>query len=243
MEACGECGFDPAHWNPADAASTLRIVHVWFEWLAEGAPADIAGDLQPYRETIAAVRRDPATYDEALGEVHLAWHALARAGRVRHRGTASQRGHVIQVNASRGGVPKSSVSGPAAIGWAGLEIDCQDDRDNHGRPWQAICLWSADVIDRLADEGHPIAAGRAGENLTLGGLDWAAVTPGQRLQVGTARLETTPYSTPCSKNAPWFLAGEFRRMSHDLHPGWSRIYARVLKPGTVSAGDTVTVLP
>lgn len=243
MTPCDECLFDPAQWNPADAFSTLRVVNVWFEWLAEGAPADIATDLRPDAERIASVRRDSTTYDDTLVELHKAWHAIAHAGRIRHRATPTQRGSVVQINTSRGGVPKHEVVGPAAVSWSGFDIDRQDDRENHGRPWQAICLWSADVIDRLAEEGHPIGPGFAGENITVRGLDWAAVTPGQQLRVGTALLETTPYSVPCSNNAPWFIGGYFRRMSHDLYPGWSRIYARVLESGEVEAGDAFVVLP
>jgi MOSC domain-containing protein YiiM len=243
MTGCDECRFDPSQWSPADVLSTLRIVDVWFEWLAEGATADVASDLTTDAETIASVRRDNETYDETLAELHKAWHALDHAGRIRHRATAPQRGEVAQVNASRGGVPKRAIDGPAIIEWSGLATDRQDDRDNHGRPWQAVCLWSADVIDRLAAEGHPIAPGCAGENITVRGLDWEAITPGQRLQVGGALLETTPYSIPCSKNDAWFTNGYFRRMSHDLYPGWSRIYARVLEPGEVQAGDTIAVLP
>lgn len=243
MTGCDECRFDPAQWNPADAVSTLRIVDVWYEWLADGASAEIAADLQPDAELIAAVRRDNATYDETLAQVHQAWHAIAHAARIRHRDTPAQHGTAMQINSSRGGVPKHEVVGKAAVSWSGLGVDRQDDRENHGRPWQAICLWSADVIERLTDEGHPIAPGLAGENITVGGVDWASITPGQRLRIGTTLLETTPYSTPCSKNAPWFVGGDFRRMSHDLHPGWSRIYARVLEPGDVQAGDAVHVLP
>lgn len=243
VTGCDECRFDPAQWDDADARSTLRIVDIWFEWLADGAPPDIAADLQPDAERIAAISRDHATYDETLREVHTAWHALAHAGRIRHRETPPQHGTVVQINSSRGGVPKHEIAGPATISWSGFDVDRQDDRENHGRPWQAVCLWSADVMDQLAAEGHPIAPGLAGENITVRGLDWTAVTPGLQIRVGTALLETTPYSTPCSKNAPWFVGGDFRRMSHDLYPGWSRIYARVLEPGEVRAGDAIAVLP
>jgi MOSC domain-containing protein YiiM len=238
-----ECGFDPDQWNPSDALSTLRVVHVWFAWLCEGASKETVAELAADAGSITRIRRNPASYDEALAELHTAWHALDHAGRVRHRETPPQQGEVVQVSSSLGGVPKRPVDGPVAVEWSGLTVDQQDDRDNHGRPWQAMCLWSVEVIDALVAEGHPIAPGYAGENLTIGGLDWSAVTPGQRLRVGTALLETTPYSTPCSKNAPWFIDGDFRRMAHDLHPGWSRIYARVIEPGLVATGDAVSVLP
>lgn len=243
MAVADECGFDPEQWSPADAVSTLRVVRVWFGWLAEGAPDDVVTELRDDAATIEGIHRDPTSYDEALAELHTAWHALDHAGRVRHRHSKRQHGTVVQVSSSLGGVPKSPVAGPARVDWSGLTSDLQNDRANHGRPWQALCLWSAEVIDALATEGHPIGPGYAGENLTIAGLDWACVTPGQRLQAGTVTMETTPYSTPCSKNAPWFVDGNFQRMAHDLHPGWSRIYARVIEPGIVATGDSVTVLP
>jgi MOSC domain-containing protein YiiM len=243
MTALDDCGFDPELWTPADAASTLRIVDVWHRWLAEGAAPELLELMANTALQLDAIRRDNPTYDETLEQLHLAWHTLNHLGRIRHMSTSPQQGTVWQINASGGGVPKHEIAGPATISWHGFDNDRQDDRANHGRPWQALCLWSADVIDRLAEEGHPIAAGYCGENITVRGLDWPAVTPGLRIRAGTALLETTTYSTPCSKNAPWFTGGDFLRMSHDLHPGWSRIYARVLEPGEVQAGDDIAVLP
>ena len=150
---------------------------------------------------------------------------------------------MVQINSSRGGVPKHEVAGSATISWSGLDVDRQDDRENHGRPWQAVCLWSADVIDRLAEEGHPIAPGLPARTSP------SAASTGRRSRPdcgsGSGPRCWRPRRTrrPCSKNAPWFVGGDFRRMSHDLYPGWSRIYARVLEPGEVRAGDAIAVLP
>ena len=75
------------------------------------------------------------------------------------------------------------------------------------------------------------------------GIDWTTIRPGLRMQVGSALLETTPYAIPCKKNAQWFLDGRFRRIAHEVAPGTSRIYARVLVPGVVRRGDVVLVEP
>ncbi len=48
--------------------------------------------------------------------------------------------------------------------------------------------------------------------------------------------EISAFAEPCSKNAQWFVGGNFRRMHHGLHPGWSRAYAWVLEPGGRRAG-------
>ena len=68
------------------------------------------------------------------------------------------------------------------------------------------------------------------------------MAPGTRLRIGADVVaEVTWPATPCSKNAAWFVDRDFRRMSEDLHPGWSRWYARVLEAGDVATGDAVIV--
>jgi len=65
---------------------------------------------------------------------------------------------------------------------------------------------------------------------------------GDRLRIGdTVLLEMLSYTSPCKYNAQWFANGEFSRISQKLHPGWSRLYARVLAEGVVRTGDRVTV--
>ena len=151
--------------------------------------------------------------------------------------------HVHQINLSKGGVPKLPVE-EAVIDESGVIGDVQADRVHHGRPEQALCLYSLEVIEELQREGHPIAPGAAGENLTLSGLDWTTLEPGARLLVGPdVEIEVTWYATPCTKNARWFVAGDFARMSHKRHPGSSRLYARVLRGGPVRTGDDVALAP
>ena len=124
----------------------------------------------------------------------------------------------------------------------GLVGDRQRDRHFHGGPSRAVCLYSLEVIQALQAEGHPIAAGSAGENLTVSGVDWDAMTPGRRVRVGPVLLELTRYAHPCSNLVPYFRDGGFTRISQKVHPGWGRLYARVLEEGVVRAGDTVEIL-
>ena len=98
------------------------------------------------------------------------------------------------------------------------------------------------MIDALAAEGHPIVAGAAGENLTLTGIDWSTLRPGVQLLIGQVLCETSAWAVPCRKNDQWFT-GRSDRIDHDRHPGWSRIYAWVVEPGTVTTGDPVVVEP
>ena len=151
-------------------------------------------------------------------------------------------GAVVQINRSGGGVPKQPVA-EAEVDRDGLRGDVQADSKHHGRPFQAVCLWSAEVIEQLRGQGHPITPGSAGENLTVSGLPWADMRPGAILSVGTTRLEISFPAVPCKKQAQWFSDGDLRRISNDDNPGWARWYAWVRRPGTVRTGDAAVLGP
>jgi MOSC domain-containing protein YiiM len=146
---------------------------------------------------------------------------------------------IFQINLSKGGVPKLPVHA-ATVTPLGLEGDQQNDREHHGGPDKALCLYSLERILALQAEGHPIFSGSTGENLTLSGLDWAQLGPGARLKLGDeVEIEITSYTTPCPKLKASFAGGQFGRMSQTQHPGWARLYARVLSPGAIHTGDEV----
>lgn len=149
--------------------------------------------------------------------------------------------YLYQINISDGGVPKRPVL-EAVITKAGVEGDRQQNLQVHGGPDRAVCLYSQDLIERLQDEGHLIEAGSSGENLTLAGLEWEKLRPGDRLQVGPeVQLEIMSYTTPCDKNAQWFLDRDYKRVSQKKNPGWSRLYTKVLREGVVRPGDEVVL--
>jgi MOSC domain-containing protein YiiM len=215
----------------------------------DGSPPaiDVAGVwARGDRARAAAVKaaRTPAldaqlhdTLSTALGAVQDASDALRQAGAL----PATATGEVREVHTSAGGVPKLPVD-DATIDAGGLVGDVQATRRHHGRPWQAVCLWSAEVIDDFAAQGHPIAYGSCGENLTLAGIPWADVRSGVRLRVGDALLEASVFALPCSNNARWFRDGDFNHMHHERGPV-SRIYASVIEGGAVRPGDAAVLEP
>lgn len=147
--------------------------------------------------------------------------------------------HVHQVSLSDGGVPKRAVPN-AQVTVDGLTGDRQRNRKIHGGPDRAVCLYSLEVIEALRAEGHSIGPGSAGDNLTIAGLDWACLIPGDRLSIGEhVQLEIMSYTTPCRLNGQWFKDGDSTRMAQEAHPGWSRLYARVLVEGKIGIGDPV----
>jgi len=148
--------------------------------------------------------------------------------------------HIFQINASQGGVPKLGLH-PATITFEGLVGDRQNNPDVHGGPDRALCLYSLERILALQQEGHPIYPGAIGENLTISGLDWDEVVPGKRLQIGdNVVVLLTSFTQPCNSIVAAFSGGKSStRVSQKLHPGWSRLYARVEQEGSIKVGDPV----
>lgn len=147
---------------------------------------------------------------------------------------------VVQISVSpKGGVPKLPIE-EAQILTNGVAGDNQRERRFHGGPMRAVCLYSYERIRELQDEGHPIDCGTTGENLTVCGLNWNEIVPGVQLKIGPdVILEITSYTKPCFKIADSFVDGEWKRIWQKLHPGWSRLYAKVLCEGVVREGDEV----
>jgi MOSC domain-containing protein YiiM len=150
--------------------------------------------------------------------------------------------HIFQINVSGGGVPKLAVR-HTEVTPLGLVGDRQANTDVHGGPERAVSLYSLERILALQAEGHPIFPGSAGENVTISGLDWEQVSPGRRLRLGAQVLvELTKYTTPCNTIVDSFREDYYGRIAQSQHPGWSRLYARVLQAGVIKVGDPVELV-
>src|SRR4051812_22185876 len=153
-------------------------------------------------------------------------------------------GRVIQVNISPGGVPKRPVAA-ARVGRDGLDGDRHDHDRVHGGPHRAVALFALEAIERVRADGHPgVTPGAVGENLTTSGIELSLLPVGTRLAVGSeVVLEIASPANPCDVIKGAFSAGKSGRISILLHPDDSRMYARVLREGTVRPGDAIDVLP
>lgn len=149
--------------------------------------------------------------------------------------------HIFSLNRSKGGVPKLPIY-EAQVTAEGLEGDWQEDRKHHGGPTRALCLFSLEQMLTLQTEGHPIFPGSTGENVTISGLDWATLQLGTKLRLGEAVIELTSFAVPCDTIKASFSNERSIRISNKVNPGWSRIYARVLKEGNLKVGDPIEVL-
>jgi MOSC domain-containing protein YiiM len=153
----------------------------------------------------------------------------------------SQQGVIVSINVSLGGVPKLPVPS-AKVGPTGIDGDRQRDLRHHGGVDRAVCLYSMDRIEALQREGHGITPGATGENLTIRGLDWDAIVPGAQLRADGVTMEITAYASPCHSIRPAFSDENSNRISQKLHPGWSRVYARVIGEGELRTGDAIALV-
>ena len=230
---CVDCGFDGARWSDDDLERTLVHADDLVGYVLEGAAAEFVDSVA--MEPIVSV-------DDPVASAHAVMHRLhevAAARRVAHE-FEPMTGRVESLQASGGGVPKVSIP-VAEIGPGGMVGDVQGNRRNHGRPWQAVCLYSTDLIASLRSEGHPITAGGTGENITISGIDWSRMRGGLTITIGDVELRTSGPAAPCHKIGDCFTERHWNRIDHAERPGWARWYASVLGGGTVAPGDTVTV--
>ena len=226
-----------------DVARTLGAMAWRWPWLTLGLPPAANDVVAPHLAAtgeaigapgvgvdglLAAVDAidDAATVTEAW---HAAEHIYSAAGRaLADAGFIEPQAGVVEGLFAGKGLPKQPLES-AQVWRRGIVGDVQRERKHHGRPSQALCLWSADVVDALVAEGHPIAPGHAGENVSLRGVDWSKVRPGSLLRIGDVECEISGWALPCAKNRRWFAKGVGeKRIDPDRHPGWSRAYAYVL---------------
>jgi MOSC domain-containing protein YiiM len=223
----------PHRFTETDAKRTVQFADDVFDLYAEHRDPTVIEHLRP-----------PAPTGDIAADLEAVWMSWTSAGpALRAAGLLPARaeGTVVQLSVSLGGLPKLPID-PAEVTWMGMVGDRQATRVHHGRPWQALCIWSSEVIDDFIREGHPLAPGRAGENITIRGLPWAEVRAGVRLRIGEVLCEVSCYALPCSSNKPWFIDGDFTVMHHERGPV-SRVYATVLEPGGIRTGDAAILEP
>ncbi len=139
------------------------------------------------------------------------------------------------------GLPKSPVSF-ARVTKNGLEGDYNRYRTEElaSDPDQAVLIFTLEMIRELNDEGWPIRPGDIGENITMEGLDYGLLSPGNVYEIGDAIVEITKPCAPCRNLAilPYVGAGKQKEFIGTLvgRRGW---YARVVREGMISQGDMI----
>ena len=137
------------------------------------------------------------------------------------------------------GIDKRPVTGRVAVGPMGIDGDAQVDLVNHGGADKAVYAYDEGDYHFWEQRlGRKLAPGTFGENLTVEGLPSDLVRIGDRYRIGTALFEVTQPRLPCFKlglhmNDPHFVAA----FAKALRVGF---YLRVIEPGALGAGDTIT---
>lgn len=147
------------------------------------------------------------------------------------------------------GIDKRPVSGPVAVtapgpkgtGAVGLAGDRVYDVANHGGDDQAVYAYAREELDTWAAElGRELPDGTFGENLTTSGLDVSDALVGERWRIGEqVVLEVSCPRIPCGTFQGWMReTGWIKTFTERALPG---AYLRVVEPGEIRAGDTITV--
>jgi MOSC domain-containing protein YiiM len=228
---CVECGFDSSRWSDDDLERTLAHTDDLIGYVLDGLP-----------DQSSLIARPLDADEDPVVATHAVMHRLDELAATRRslEQFEPMAGSIVSLQASSGGVPKRSIA-EAVVDPGGVVGDGQRNRHHHGRPWQALCLYSADLLDALAIEGHPIAAGGAGENLTITGIDWSRMRGGLTIEIGDVRLRTSSPAAPCRTIGDCFVERDWNRIDHIERPGWARWYASVLTGGSIRPGDQATI--
>jgi MOSC domain-containing protein YiiM len=142
------------------------------------------------------------------------------------------------------GLPKIPVETAIISKW-GLAGDYNRFRKEKKKndPDMAVMILSTDILDALNNEGWPVNPGDLGENITLTNIDYSIMALGDRLNIRDVTLEISLMCDPCTNlnNLPYVGKEKSTSFIKTLmkRRGW---YARVLKPGEVSVGDSVTLI-
>lgn len=123
------------------------------------------------------------------------------------------------------------------VGSARLVENFGVEGDAHGGDWhRQVSLLSMESIKKMIKKGLKVGPGDFAENITTEGIDLLSLPVGTKLKAGEALLEVSQIGKKChAKCAIYEQAG-------DCVMPREGVFARVLKGGVVSAGDSIGVM-
>lgn len=137
---------------------------------------------------------------------------------------------------------KQPIAGPVQVLAEHLAGDGQADLKHHGGSNKAVYAYPAEHYPYW--EAHvpreKLVPGAFGENLTTEGLLESEVRLGDCFQVGSAVLMAVQPRVPCFKLG--VRLDDARMVKRFQAAGRSGIYFRVVAPGALQAGDTLTLV-
>lgn len=156
-------------------------------------------------------------------------------------------GRLLQINISKGGLPKLPLGEPVQLSPLGVPGDIQRNLKYHGGPEKAVLMIANEVLEALREKGFPVVAGSLGENLTVAGLDPKTWRSGQRWRVGNAVIELTTLRQPCQQLYPYGTKIGKELWTKGSAPGsavwaYGGFYARVVQAGEIAEGAPVVLI-
>ena len=146
----------------------------------------------------------------------------------------SKSGKVVSVNVSK---EKGTIKEPVdkiVIDKNGIAGDA------HAGPWhRQVSILDAESISRFSEElGRGVAPGEFAENITIEGVDTSGASIMDRFTIGDVALEVSQLGKKCHGEG----CAIFREIGKCVMPH-KGIFTRVIKGGTIKAGDTITMIP
>ncbi|GAB3517690.1 MOSC domain-containing protein [Arthrobacter monumenti] len=139
-------------------------------------------------------------------------------------------------------IDKRAAEGPVKVHRLGLFADVQADRKHHGGVDKALYAYSQEDAEHWAAKlGREVPPGLFGENLRTQGIETTGAVIGERWRIGSkVEIEVTMPRVPCVNFATHMAEPQWvKRFAEE---GLVGAYFRVLKTGTIEAGDAVEVL-
>ena len=125
---------------------------------------------------------------------------------------------------------------------SGLVGDTIGNQKLHGGDDQAVYAYAREDLDAWEIQlQSTLTNGMFGENLTTSGIDVTGARIGERWRVGSdgVLLEVSAPRTPCRTFAAFLHLNQWiKTFTQAGKPG---AYLRVISPGTVRAGDAITI--
>lgn len=123
------------------------------------------------------------------------------------------------------------------VGSATFVADWGIQGDAHAGKWhRQVSLLSYDKIEAFRARGAEVTDGAFGENLVVSGIDFRALPLGTKFQCNDVILELTQIGKECHNGCEIY-----KKMGECIMPR-EGVFTRVLHGGTISVGDTLTIL-
>jgi MOSC domain-containing protein YiiM len=143
----------------------------------------------------------------------------------------AQEGEIAAISVSiERGESKKNVAEATLLATHGI------DGDAHAGDWhRQVSLLAFESIELMRERGADVSPGDFGENITSRGVELSALQPGDRIYINDVELEITQVGKDCREPCSIYDQIGDCVMPRD------GVFARVLRGGKISVGDTIRI--